>query len=215
MEKLIGMYYKSLKKPTNINGLLLYPFMEDGNIRWEYDNQNNVSFNIDTIEGYLEQLIDDFFKLVGIKPDFRVIGPKYCKIDSPKTLYINNELKSKLDKSLSKINKINLFDGDENFKCDSKMVNWELKYQDSESLSLYVSFKIYNAYIDKEPVDDIKASKWLQEFVYSEESMESEHDVVHEATGIIYREKNIYDSDYMYVNIVLDYYDTEGNPMLR
>ena len=111
MEKLIGMYYKSLKKPTNINGLLLYPFMEDGNIRWEYDNQNNVSFNIDTVEGYLEQLIYDFFKLAGLEPDFRELTPKYCKIDSPKTLYITNELKSNLEKSLSKINKITLFDG--------------------------------------------------------------------------------------------------------
>ena len=45
--------------------------------------------------------------------------------------------------------------------------------------------------------------------------MESEEDVIHEATSIIYNEKNIYDSDYMYVNTVLDYYDTEGNPMLR
>jgi hypothetical protein len=215
MEKLIGMYYKSLKKPTNINGLLLYPFMEDGNIRWEYDNQNNVSFNIDTIEGYLEQLIYDFFKLVGLEPDFRELTPKYCKIDSPKTLYITNELKSKLEKSLSKIKTIYLFDGEENFKCDSQMINWELKRQDTESLSLYVSFKIYNASIDKEPVDDIKASMWLQEFTYSDEAMESEEDVIHEATSIIYNEKNIYDSDYMYVNTVLDYYDTEGNPMLR
>ena len=215
MEKIIQIYYKSLKKPTNINGLLLYPFMEDGKIRWEYDNQNNVSFNIDTIEGYLEQLIYDFFKLVGIEPDFRELTPKYCKIDSPKTLYINNELKSKLEKSLSKIKTMHLFDGEKNFKCNSQMINWELKRQDNESLSLYVSFKIYNASIDKEPVDDIKASKWLQEFTYSDWAMESEEDVIHEATSIIYYEKNIYDKDYMSINTVLDYYDTEGNPMLR
>lgn len=215
MEKIIAMYYKSLKKPTNINGLLLYPFMEDGNIRWEYDNQNNVSFNIDTVEGYLEQLIYDFFELAGLQPDFRELTPKYCKIDSPKILYITNELKSKLEKSLSKINKMTLFDGGQFFKCDSQVINWELKRQDTESLSLYVSFKIYNASIDKEPVDDIKASNWLQEFTYSDEAMESEEDVIHEATSIIYNEKNIYDKDYMYVNTVLDYYDTEGNPMLR
>lgn len=215
MEKLIGMYYKSLKKPTNINGLLLYPFMEDGNIRWEYDNQNNVSFNIDTVEGYLEQLIYDFFELAGLKPDFRELTPKYCKIDSPKILYITNELKSKLEKSLSKINKITLFDGGQFFKCDSQMINWELKRQDTESLSLYVNFKTYNSSIDEEPVDDIKASEWLQEFTYSDEAMESEEDVIHEATSIIYNEKNIYDRDYMMVSTVLDYYDTEGNPMLR
>jgi len=215
MEKLIGMYYKSLKKPTNINGLLLYPFMEDGNIRWEYDNQNNASFNIDTVEGYLEQLIYDFFKLVGLEPDFRELTPKYCKIDSPKILYITNELKSKLEKSLSKINKINLFDGGQFFKCDSQMINWELKRQDTESVSLYVSFKIYNSSIDEKLVNNINASEWLQEFTYSDEAMESEEDVIHEATSIIYNEKNIYDSDYMYVNTVLDYYDTEGNPMLR
>ena len=95
------------------------------------------------------------------------------------------------------------------------MINWELKRQDTESVSLYVSFKIYNSSIDEKLVNNINASEWLQEFTYSDEAMESEEDVVHEAAGIIYREKNIYDSDYMYVNIVLDYYDTEGNPMLR
>jgi hypothetical protein len=215
MEKLIEIYYKSLKKPTNINGLLLYPFMEDGNIRWEYDNQNNVSFSIDTIEGYLEQLLYDFFKLAGLEPDFRILSPKYCRIDSPKILYITNELKSKLEKSLSKIKTIHFFDGEKNFKCDSQMINWELKRQDTESLSLYVNFKIYNSSIDKEPVDNIKASDWLQDFSYYEEAMESEEDVIHEAMIIIFNEKNIYDNDYMFINTVLDYYDTEGNPMLR
>jgi len=209
------MYYKSLKKPTNINGLLLYPFMEDGNIRWEYDNQNNVSFNIDTVEGYLEQLIYDFFELAGLNPDFRELTPKYCKIDSPKTLYITNELKSKFEKSLSKIKTIHLFDGGENFKCDSQMINWEIKRQDSEMLTIYVNFRIYNSFIDKKPVDGTEASEWLQEFTLSDEAMESEEEVIHQAMNLIFNEKNIYDRDYMMINVVLDYYDSEGNPMLR
>ena len=95
------------------------------------------------------------------------------------------------------------------------MINWELKRQDTESVSLYVSFKIYNSSIDEKLVNNINASEWLQEFTYSDEAMESEEDVIHEATSIIYNEKNIYDKDYMYLNTVLDYYDTEGNPMLR
>lgn len=205
MEEIIKLFYNSLEKPTNVKGILLSTFIEEDKIIWKYDNPNDLSFNTYVLETCVEDLFYDFCKQAEIIliPTF----PIFWDIDSPKTLYINEELKSKIERSLLEIKDLSYWDdNNSNLVCKSQMDYWELSQEFSETIFLEVGFNIYDILIDKVPVDSIKANKWLEGYMHAEDANVEAQYLLDETSCIIFEEETVADESYM--NIAISIYET-------
>ena len=133
--------------------------------------------------------------------------PIFWDIDSPKTLYINEELKSKIEQSLLEIKDLSLWDdNNSNLVCKSKMDYWELSQEFSETIFLEVGFNIYDILIDKVPVDSNKANKWLEGYMHAEDANVEAQYLLDETSCIIFEEETVADESYM--NIAVSIYET-------
>ena len=211
MEEIFKLFYNSLEKPIDIKGILLFPYIEDDKIVWRYDNPADLSFNSYVLETCIEDLFYDFCKQaeMTLVPTF----PIFWDIDSPKTLYINEELKSKIEQSLLEIKDLSYWDdNNSNLVCKSQMDYWELSQEFSETIFLEVGFNIYDILIDEVPVDSIKANKWLEGYMHAEDANVEAQYLLDETSCIIFEEETVADESYM--NIAVSIYETciEDNP---
>ena len=171
MEEIFKLFYNSLEKPIDIKGIFLFPYIQDDKIVWTYDNPADLSFNTYVLETCIEDLFYDFCKQteMTLVPAF----PIFWNIDSPKTLFINEELKSKIEQSLLEIKDLSYWDdNNSNLVCKSQMDYWELSQEFSETIFLEVGFNLYVIFIDNVPVDSIKANKWLEGYMHAEEAID-------------------------------------------
>jgi len=209
-EKLINIYYKNLKKPTIINGLVLHPFMVDKKIIWEIDNVNDVSYSSYVVEGRLEHLLSDFLDLAGVKPDdWNQLSVDYCRVTEP-DVYVNDEVRNKINKSLENFDNIILKDSGEILKTECFVKDWSIEYRDEELL-FHLDLELFNPKLDDVDIDDDQLQDFIQSFIYDETSIEQEWDLIQNQINIIYSEKNLFDNIYMFSTAVIGYYDTFGN----
>jgi hypothetical protein len=209
-EKLINIYYKNLKKPTIINGLVLHPFMVDGKIIWEIDNVNDVSYSSYVVEGRLEHLLSDFLDLAGVKPDnWNELSVNYCRVTEP-DVYINDEVRNKINKSLENFDNIILKDSGEILKTECFVKDWSIEYRDEELL-FHLDLELFNPKLDNIDIDDDQLQDFIQSFIYDDTSIEQEWELIQDQISIIYSEKNLFDDVYMFSTAVIGYYDTFGN----
>jgi hypothetical protein len=217
--KIIKLYYKKLDKPTNLNGLILHPFLQEDRIVWKYENPNDVSYYTGIVEGHLEGLLYDFLTSIGIdthpspsntKIDWSILSSKYCKLDKS-NLHINNDLRNKINSIVDDLNGIKLHDGEDSLNSDCFAKNWSIEYPDSEALYFHLDLELSNPIINNEPVDDDTLQDFIQSFIYCDNSSEQETDFIWEIVKLLHDEKNLYDNDYMYTNAVIGYYDSFGN----
>lgn len=217
-EKLIKLYYNKLKKPTIIHGLVLHPFIVDDRIIWEVENPNDVSYSSTVIEGHLEEMLYEFLELAGVVNrekvsgglDWSVIGPKYCRL-SKQDVYISKETRDKINKSLENFNEIQFNDSGSILNAECFVKNWSIEYPDTESLYFHLDLELFNPNIDNEDVDDDTLQEFIESFIYDEDSSDQEQDLISEQMSILYNEKNLIDTDYMFIMPVIGYYDTFGN----
>jgi hypothetical protein len=217
-EKLIKLYYNKLKKPTIINGLVLHPFLLNNKIKWEVENPNDVSYSSTVVEGHLEEMLYEFFELAGVVNrekisggiDWSVIGPKYCRL-SKQDVYISKETRNKINKSLDNFNEIQFNDSGSILITECFVKNWSVEYPDTESLYFHLDLELFNPNIDKEDVDDDTLQEFIQSFIYDSNSSEQEQDLISEQMSVLYNEKNLIDTDYMFIMPIIGYYDTFGN----
>jgi hypothetical protein len=217
-QRLIKLYYNKLKKPTIIHGLVLHPFIVDDRIIWEVENPNDVSYSSTVIEGHLEEMLYEFLELAGVVNrekvsgglDWSVIGPKYCRL-SKQDVYISKETRDKINKSLENFNEIQLNDSGSILNAECFVKNWSIEYPDTESLYFHLDLELFNPNIDNEDVDDDTLQEFIESFIYDEDSSDQEQDLISEQMSILYNEKNLIDTDYMFIMPVIGYYDTFGN----
>jgi len=217
-EKLIKLYYNKLKKPTIIHGLVLHPFIVDDRIIWEVENPNDVSYSSTVIEGHLEEMLYEFLELAGVVNrekvsgglDWSVIGPKYCRL-SKQDVYISKETRDKINKSLENFNEIQLNDSGSILIAECFIKNWSIEYPDTQSLYFHLDLELFNPNIDNEDVDDDTLQEFIQSFIYDTDSSEQEQDIISEQMSILYNEKNLIDTDYMFIMPIIGYYDSFGN----
>jgi hypothetical protein len=217
-EKLIKLYYNKLKKPTIINGLVLHPFIVDDRIIWEVENPNDVSYASVVVEGHLEEMLYEFFELAGVVNrekitggiDWSVIGPKYCKL-SKQDVYISKETRDKINKSLENFNEIQLDDSGSILNAECFVKNWSIEYPDTESLYFHLDLELFNPNIDNKDVDDDTLQEFIESFIYDTDSSEQEQDLISEQMSILYNEKNLIDTTYMFIMPIIGYYDSFGN----
>jgi hypothetical protein len=217
-EKLIKLYYNKLKKPTIIHGLVLHPFIIDDRIIWEVENPNDVSYSSTVVEGHLEEMLYEFLELAGVVNrekvsgglDWSVIGPKYCRL-SKQDVYISKETRDKINKSLENFNEIQLNDPGSILNAECFVKNWSIEYPDTESLYFHLDLELFNPNIDNEDVDDDTLQEFIQSFIYDTDSSEQEQDIISEQMSILYNEKNLIDTEYMFIMPIIGYYDSFGN----
>jgi len=212
MEEIFKLFYNSLEKPIDIKGILLFPYIEDDKIVWRYDNPADLSFNTYVLETCIEDLFYDFCKQaeMTLVPTF----PIFWDIDSPKTLYINEELKSKIEQSLLEIKDLSYWDdNNSNLVCKSQMDYWELSQEFSETIFLEVGFNLYDIFIDNVPVDSIKANKWLEGYMHAENAIVEGEYLLDGIKYIISEEETLLDESYMNISVTIDYKCPKDNHM--
>lgn len=217
-ERLIKIYYDKLKKPTILNGLVLHPFMVDNKIKWEVENPNDVSYSSNVVEGHLEEMLHKFLTLAGLVNgysttpgvDWSRLSRDYCKLNED-NVYINRDVRNKVNKSLENLNKIKLYDDDSILITECFVIDWSLEYIDNETLGFHLELELSNPKIDGIDVDDDTLQDYIQSFIYGDTSHEQESDIIWESSSIIHSERNLFDSTYMFTLPVIGYYDSFGN----
>jgi hypothetical protein len=211
MEEIFKLFYSSLEKPTNIKGIILFPSIKDEKIVWKYDNPTELSFNTYVLETCIEDLFYTFCKHAEMT--LVPIFPIFWDIDSPKTLYINEELKSKIEQSLLDINNLVLCYNNTYLECNSQLFDWKLSQEDPETIFLVVIFKLFDIFIDNEPVDSTKAIEWIEEYYYEGEANIDAEQLLDPTSFIILEEELISDESYMNISVTIDYICPEDNPI--
>lgn len=212
MKETIKLFYDSLEKPIYFKGILLIPFIEEDKIIWKYENPSNLSFNTYVLETYIEDLFCDFCEEAEFTnvPSF----PIFWDIDSPIKLYINQELKSKIEKSLLEIKDLSLWlNNNSNLVCKSQMDYWELSQEFSETIFLEVGFNLYDIFIDNESVNTFKASKWIENYYNKVTAFLEGQQLLDEIEYILTDEETLLDESYMNISVTIDYICTKDNHM--
>ncbi len=214
MEEIFKLFYNSLEKPIDIKGILLSPFLENDKIVWKFDNPGDISFSIYILESYLKDLFYAFCKQaeMTLVPSL----PIFWDIDSPKTLYINEELKSKIEQSLLDINNLVLCYDNTYLECNSQLFNWELSQEDPETIFLVVNFKLFDIFIDNDSVDSTKAIEWIEEYYYEGDANIDAEQLLDPTSFIILEEELISDESFMNmlcISVTIDYICSEDNHM--
>ena len=217
--KIIKLYYKKLDKPTNINGIILHPFLQEDKIVWEYENPNDVSFATDVVNGHLEELLYNFLKNIGINNtniDWKSLSSKYCKLGDS-DVYINDDIRNKINRIADNFKTITLYDGyhtnDNELIATCYVKNWSIEYPDdtAEALRFHLDLELSDPKINNEPVDDDTLQEFIESFIYCDDADEQETETIWEITKPLRKEKNLFDDAYMYINAVIGYYDSFGN----
>lgn len=211
--RIFELYYKTLKKPTIINGLVLHPFMVDDKIIWELENPNDLSFSSYVVESYLEDLIYNFFEMNGISYkdtglDWGVISEKYCRI-SVNDIYINDNLRDKINNSLKNLKSINFDTFEGNFQSKCFVKNWNVSYYD-EHLYFQVDLELQNPKIDNVEVSYDEADSFLKELQYDDDPREIETFIVDEQLSFFTQDKNLFSENFMIYNGSITFYDSFG-----
>jgi hypothetical protein len=214
--KLLKLFIKAIGSPVNINGLLLYPQLNEDNIEWEIENPKDVSYSNFVVDGHIEEIFYDFMGMTGTK-DNPIWGTdiytKYCRLGNVRYFYINQELRDKINNKCNKLTSIKLEDG-ETLNSECYVLNWDIGYESSEMFNFYISLELTNPKIDGEDVDDDTLEAFIKEFTYepiNNTSGEQELDLVWHIITTIIDDKNMYDSTYMYSQAVIGYFDRFGN----
>jgi len=209
--KIIKLYYNKLDKPVNINDIILHPFLNDNKIIWEYENPNDVSFSTDIIEGHLQELLYDFLSAIGIKRnDWKLLNQNYCSIASS-DVYVNKELRNKINNITDNLNAIVLNDEEDSLNADVFVKGWSIEYPEDDMLYFHLDLELSNPSINNKPINDDTLQDFIQSFIYSDDVSEQESNYIWEIQKLLFKEKNLFDEDYMYINAVIGYYDTFGN----
>ena len=213
--RLLPIYIKQLNPPINIYGLILHPQIVDDSIKWTMKNPNDLPYNIGVINGHLEELLYNFMRTTGTKdlPMWDNCYEQYCRLDgNPNQKYVNKELRTKLNNAWSKFTSITLEDEDE-LKSDCFVKDWDFGYENDEMINVYVSLELTNPKINNIDVDDDTLEEFIKGFIYNETAQEEELDSIWNITKIILDYPTLFDSEYMFTQAVIGYFDSFGNSL--
>jgi hypothetical protein len=212
-DKLLKLYLKTIDTPLNINGLLLYPHLNEDSIEWEVKNPNDISYSNFVVDGHLEESFYEFMVMTGTKdlPEWGTdIYEKYCRVGNTRYFYMNQELRQKINDKCSDFTSIELHD-EEKLNSECYVLNWDIGYEDHEMFNFYLSLELTNPMINGGEIDDDALGEFIQNFTYNGFAQEQELDLVWHIITEIIDNKNMYDSTYMYSNAVIGYFDRFGN----
>jgi hypothetical protein len=211
--RIFELYYKNLKKPTILNGLVLHPFLVDNKIVWELENPKDLSYSSYVVEGNLEDLVVDFFNMMGIDANdtgftWAEISTRYCRL-SKSDVYINSDLTEKIRVSLENLKSINFETYDGKFYAECFVKDWNVEYID-EHLYFGIHLELHNPKIDNVDVSYDEADEYLKELQYDDDYPEIETNIVDEQLSFFTQDKNLFGDGYMIYNGSVYFYDAFG-----
>jgi len=213
INQLLQLFFKFIKPPVNINGLILTPHFEGKLIKWDIENPDNISYSTEVIEGHLQELLYQFQISTGTKdlPEWKNCWTKYCRI-SDSDVYIYRELSNKINQQCDRLNSIKLIDDGKVLTSDCYVRDWSIEYRDNESLYFQVILELSNPQIEEiGEIDNDTLSEFIEGFRDNDTSQEQETDLLWEIMKPIMDDPNMYDSDYMFSVGLLKFYDNFGD----
>jgi hypothetical protein len=107
-DKYLELYTKYLKGHLNVNGVLLQPlgFDHSQSMIFEVTNPNDVSYSYAALRGFAIESMQLFQKLLGSERDIRT--PKLQSPNDDESLYINEELLTKIKNYLKTVTTLKL-----------------------------------------------------------------------------------------------------------
>jgi hypothetical protein len=215
-ETILKLFKKFAGDPLNIYGLLVTPVKVEPssktfrgtdltNIYFKVTNPNNVSYFSPIVEDYIYDETEDFESFVNEKIEVYFV-PSF------KTgMYINEELRSKIQKVFNSVKVIEFttgtpFVGYERYKLFIESVGLSIGGWDSESYYIINNAKIKSAYKNGEPCD-IKEAKdeYTEVFLPDKDSYWETENLYMEIDNIL-NEYPLFSDPY---RNVVSYYDTK------
>lgn len=213
INQLLQLFFKFIKPPVNINGLILTPHFEGILIKWDIENPNNISYSTQVAEGHIQELLYNFQITTGTKdlPEWKNCWNKYCKvIDSD--VYIYRELSNKINQQCDRLNSIKLIDDGKVLTADCYVRDWSIEYPDAEALYVNVDLELSNPQIEEiGKIDNDTLSEFLEDFRYNDTSQEQETNLLWDIMRPIMDNPNMFDRDYMFSVGLLKFYDNFGD----
>tara|TARA_R110000868_G_scaffold387188_1_gene655709 strand:- start:50 stop:679 length:630 start_codon:yes stop_codon:yes gene_type:complete len=107
-DKYLELYTKYIKGHLNVNGVLLQPLGFDHNqlMVFEVTNPNDVSYSYVALSGFVNESMELFQKLLGSERDVR--QPRFQSPNDDESLYINEELLTKIKNYLKTVTTLKL-----------------------------------------------------------------------------------------------------------
>ena len=213
INQLLQLFFKFIKPPVNINGLILTPHFEGELIKWDIENPDNLSYSTEVVEGHLQELLYQFQISTGTKdlPEWKNCWNKYCGI-SDSDVYINRELSNKINQQCDRLNSIKLIDDGKVLTSDCYVRDWSIEYPDDEALYVHVDLELSNPQIEEiGEIDNDTLSEFIEGFRDNDTSQEQETDLLWEIMKPIMDNPNMFDSDYMFSVGLLKFYDNFGD----
>ena len=213
INQLLQLFFKFIKPPVNINGLILNPQVGFDSITWDIENPDNLSYSTEVVEGYLQELLYQFQISTGTKdlPEWKNCWNKYCKVNDS-DVYINKQLSNKINQQCDRLNSIKLIDDGKVLTADCYVRDWSIEYPDAEALYVTVDLELSNPQIEEiGEIDNDTLSEFLEDFRYNDTSQEQETDLLWDIMRPIMDNKNMFDRDYMFSVGLLKFYDNFGD----
>ena len=220
-------FFKILKKHfqkddvNNFHGIIIKPLFDDELITFEFNNPNNLSYNITPIRGYFYDECDMFGKILGITElEMYTKYIKHTDYTHGNRLFINDSDKQELTNITKKYaNKfiMNSSRYDVSLSADVSVVgDIHLSSYDSDAIDIDVDLKFENLTNPKKPNYDLNRNiSVLRGWLYDEYKNYDEitDGFLYHSIDFITDNPLLYDEEYMYINtnIAPIVYDEEGN----
>ena len=213
INQLLKLFFKFIKPPVNINGLILTPYFDGELIKWDIENPDNLSYSTEVVEGYIQESLYQFQIVTGTKhlSEWKNCWNKYCKVNDS-DVYINKQLSNKINQQCDRLNSIKLIDDGKILTADCYVRDWSIEYPDTETLYVHVDLELSNPQIeDIGEIDNDTLSEFLEGFRYNDSSQEQETDLLWQIIKPIMDDPNMFDSEYMFSVGLVKFYDNFGD----
>jgi hypothetical protein len=205
MKKLFELYNKFINGSLNIHGILLTPIaMDDNTITFEMDNPEDISYSEECLKGYLMENTDKFKTVLGL-PRLN-LNPKISNAD---TLYINWDLKNKIEDYLNSVNVLTLKHNDTINKIYIEHSDFDIVIQDETKVKISNYVNPIKSTIDygtgEKPTILMKAIE-MYEYNQSQHRYDETDESYLGIDSILNEEEALVDPDWM-VQYVVTYFD--------
>ena len=221
-------FFKILKKHfqkddvNNFHGIIIKPLFDDELITFEFNNPNNLSYNITPIRGHFYDECDMFGKILGITElEMYTKYIKHTDYTHGNRLFINDSDRQMLTNITKKYNHRFIVNSsryeDVSLYADINVVgDVNLSSYDSESINLEVDIKFENLTNPKKPNHNLNRNisifrNWLYNDYNNYDDITS--DMFQHTYDLITKNPLLFDDSFMYLNthITPIVYDEEGN----
>jgi len=212
--KLIYMYFhKYLKPEYNFHGLILKPnyLPMDNKILWSIENPNDISYSETAINDFVQDLVDNFSRLISDKSFFEKNWRNLSKLDIvPGFYYLNSKDKQKLDNGLKSINEIKI----KKIRCEVECIWYDINVSGNEII-IEVGMKFMKCYMNNwnEPLDKKDLPKLYKKLVLDDDFLDYEYTLFNPLISVLFDNPAFYSHYYTFFTTNIYPYNADGTKL--